>query len=83
MNEANFLVSFGADFLETWLSTVEYARRFAAFHEPRGNRQYHLVYVGPRRSLTAANADRVILVAAGDEYLVSIGILITIKAIQY
>ena len=33
--EADFLISFGADFLETWISNVQFTRQFAAFHEPR------------------------------------------------
>ena len=36
IDEADFLVSFGADFLETWLSPVEYARKFKDMHCLRG-----------------------------------------------
>jgi len=32
IDQADFLISFGADFLETWLSNVEFARQFAEFH---------------------------------------------------
>jgi molybdopterin-containing oxidoreductase family iron-sulfur binding subunit len=32
MQEADILVSFGADFLETWLSPVEYAHKFKSMH---------------------------------------------------
>ncbi|MEE8398067.1 MAG: hypothetical protein V3S89_03615, partial [Desulfobacterales bacterium] len=32
MEKADVLVSFGADFLETWLSPVEYTRKFKAMH---------------------------------------------------
>jgi anaerobic selenocysteine-containing dehydrogenase len=32
MEEADFLLSFGADFLETWLSPVEYGRKFKQMH---------------------------------------------------
>ncbi|MEE4600457.1 MAG: hypothetical protein V2J65_04190, partial [Desulfobacteraceae bacterium] len=32
MDQADVLVSFGADFLETWLSPVEYAWKFKAMH---------------------------------------------------
>lgn len=32
MDQADILVSFGADFLETWLSPVEYAWKFKAMH---------------------------------------------------
>ncbi len=58
IDQADLLISFGADFLETWLSPVEYTRMFTAFREPKNGRESPFVYVGPRLSLTAANADR-------------------------
>jgi anaerobic selenocysteine-containing dehydrogenase/Fe-S-cluster-containing dehydrogenase component len=78
MDRADFLVSFGAGFLETWLSNVEYTRQFAAFHELRNSSKHPFVFVGPRLSMTAANADVWIKVAPGDEYLVALGMLCVI-----
>jgi anaerobic selenocysteine-containing dehydrogenase/Fe-S-cluster-containing dehydrogenase component len=75
IDEADLLISLGADFLETWLSTVEYARRFARFHQPGGATKNFFVHVGSRRSLTAANADHILDVAPGREYLVGLAIL--------
>ena len=56
LRDRDFLLGFGADFLETWLSPVEYAREFKAMHahDSGGGRFFH---VGPVRSLTCANAD--------------------------
>ena len=78
IDQADFLISFNAGFLETWLSNVEYARQFSLFHEPKEGRKNFFVFVGPRHSITAANADRHILVKPGDEYLVGIGILLAL-----
>jgi anaerobic selenocysteine-containing dehydrogenase/Fe-S-cluster-containing dehydrogenase component len=78
IDQADFLISFGADFLETWLSNVEYARQFATFHAPGENSKSLFVYVGPRLSLTAANADQWISVPPGTEFLVALGMLRTI-----
>ena len=78
IDHADFLISFGADFLETWLSNVEYARQFATFHVPGENSKSLFVYVGPRLSLTAANADQWISVPPGTEFLVALGMLRTI-----
>jgi anaerobic selenocysteine-containing dehydrogenase/Fe-S-cluster-containing dehydrogenase component len=75
MDKSDFLLSLGADFLETWLSNVEYSRKFAAFRTPNNDGKASFVYVGPRLSLTAANADHWISVAPGTEYLVALGIL--------
>lgn len=61
----DYLVSFGADFLETWVSPVEYAREFAAMREIRNGARAGFAYIGPRLSMTAANADVRILVPPG------------------
>ncbi|NTV57769.1 MAG: nitrate reductase, partial [Deltaproteobacteria bacterium] len=39
MEEADFLLSFGADFLETWLSPVEYGRKFKQSHAVHGRQK--------------------------------------------
>jgi anaerobic selenocysteine-containing dehydrogenase/Fe-S-cluster-containing dehydrogenase component len=75
IDRADFLISFGAGFLETWLANVHYARQFAAFHTVRDGVRNPFVYVGPRLSVTASNADLWIAVTPGDEYLVALGML--------
>lgn len=75
IDEADFLISFGADFLETWLSNVEYARKFAEFHAPRGQRKNFFVTVGSRRSMTGASSDLQIIVPPGSEWLAAAGLL--------
>ena len=49
---ARFIVSFGADFLDTWGPTVEHQRGFAASHGFANGAMARHVYVGPRMSLT-------------------------------
>ena len=58
MDQADILVGFGADFLETWLSNVEYARKFKAMHALANGGKGRFIHVSPYQSLTAANADR-------------------------
>ncbi len=71
---ANFVLSFGADFLETWLSPVEYGRQFAqASGVSEEGDKAPFVYVGPRLSLTGQNADEWIPVAPGAEAAVALG----------
>jgi molybdopterin-containing oxidoreductase family iron-sulfur binding subunit len=59
-SDCEFLLSFGADFLETWVSPVEFASQFSTFRSldrlKKGSGYY--IYTGPRFSMTAANADR-------------------------
>lgn len=58
IDRARYLLSFGAEFLETWVSNVEFARQFAAMHSFDANPAgAPFVAIGPRLSLTAANAD--------------------------
>lgn len=57
IESCDYIVSFGADFLESWVSPVLYARRFAEMHAHADGRMGRLDYVGPRLSMTAASAD--------------------------
>ena len=65
--KSNFTLSFGADFLGTWLSPVEYTRGFSSMRSLRDGKMGRLYYVGPRMSLTGANADDWISTPPGRE----------------
>ncbi len=73
--DAGTILSFGADFVETWLSTVEYARNFSKMHSFRDGRAGTLIQVEPRQSLTAANADLWVRNAPGTEGVLALAIL--------
>src|SRR5439155_765237 len=73
--DAEVLLSFGADFLETWLSNVNYARTFARMHTFRDGRASTFIHVEPRQSLTASNADEWVRNAPGTEGLLALAIL--------
>jgi len=75
MEAADLLVSFGADFLETWLSPVEYSRRFKQMHASGSGEKGVYLHVGPYGSLTAANADRFLSCRCGGEAFVALGLL--------
>src|SRR5438093_4096146 len=65
-----YVLSFGADFLDTWLSPVEFQNGFArahAFDAGRPASMAKFVYVGPRLSLTGMNADEWIAAKPGTE----------------
>ncbi len=68
-------LSFGADFLETWLSPVEHARGFArstgATEEGEKGR---FVFLGSRLSLTGQNADEWVPIRPGSEAVVALAI---------
>jgi anaerobic selenocysteine-containing dehydrogenase/Fe-S-cluster-containing dehydrogenase component len=79
IDRAEVLISFGADFLETWNSPVELSRQYAEFRAPK-KRGANLtigraIYVGPRMGLTAANCDEWVAVPAGAQSQVALAVL--------
>jgi molybdopterin-containing oxidoreductase family iron-sulfur binding subunit len=74
---AEFVLSFGADFLETWGNPVYQARQFAAM---RARPSTRFVAVEPRLSNTGANADEWIAVPAGTEMVLALGLAHVILA---
>ena len=75
MEEADVLVSFGADFLETWLSPVGYAERFKQMHALRHGKKGLFFHVSPYQSLTCANADLWISCKPDGEAALALGLL--------
>jgi len=74
---ADVTFSFGANFLETWLSPVAYTRGFAKMRQGT-NRRGYLVQFEPRMSQTGMKADEWIPVTPGSEGMVAtaLGMLI-------
>ncbi len=66
-DRADVIVSFAADFLETWISPVKFIGRFAAGRVPTAQGMSKFIYVGPRLSQTAMSADEYYLVRPGEE----------------
>ncbi|MFQ5898195.1 MAG: molybdopterin-dependent oxidoreductase [Candidatus Methylomirabilia bacterium] len=74
-DSARLLLSFGADFLETWLSPAAYAGAFARMHTLRHGEAGTFIHVEPRLSLTAANADEWVRNAPGTEGMLALAML--------
>ena len=68
---ARYVLSLGADFLETFGSPVAQARGFAAMRSGAADGVF--VAVGPRLSLTGANADEWIAIRPGGEMALALG----------
>ncbi len=71
---ARLLISFGADFLETWLSPVKFAADFARMHGVDHGDKGKFVFVGPRLSLTGQNADEWIPARPGAEAQIALAL---------
>ena len=71
----DYVLSFGADFLNTWKSPLRYSRGYSNFREQSiGHGRGTLVYVGSHLSLTGANADKWIYVNPGSEGILAYSI---------
>ncbi|MCL5669460.1 MAG: molybdopterin-dependent oxidoreductase, partial [Gammaproteobacteria bacterium] len=69
--KAKLVLSFGADFLGTWLSPVHFSTEYAHFRKaPRGI----LIQVEPAMSLTGANADLWLAIRPGTEGALALGL---------
>ena len=69
-----YLLSFGSDFLSTWLDPTHFARGYGEFRQGEGERGY-LVQVDSRFSPTAAAADQWVYVTPGSEGLLAMSMI--------
>ena len=68
IGNANYVLSFGADFLSTWGAATRMATAYGEFRQGAGRESRGtLVQVDPRFSMTAANADKWIPIKPGME----------------
>src|SRR5262245_8152710 len=72
IGEAGYLLSFGADFLETWLGPLESAVGFAQMHGFVNGKAATAVHIEPRLSITAGSADEWVRNAPGTEGLIAL-----------
>ncbi|MDD5435573.1 MAG: molybdopterin-dependent oxidoreductase, partial [Nitrospira sp.] len=68
-----FLISFGADFLDTWISPVNHSLGYGQLRQGQSGTRGKVVQVEPRLSLTGANADEWVPVRPGTEGLLAMG----------
>jgi anaerobic selenocysteine-containing dehydrogenase len=74
ISNADMTFSFGANFLETWLSPVAFTRQYATMRRGKAGKRGYLVQFEPRMSQTAANADEWIPLQPGTEGLVALAL---------
>jgi len=72
--KADVILSFGANFLETWMSPVSQSVAYGAMRRGSQGRRGLLVQIEPRLSLTGASADEWLPVRPGAEGYVALAI---------
>ena len=74
IENTDFLLSFGADYLGTWISPVHHSLAYGHLRQGREGRRGKTVQIEPRMSLTGAAADEWIAARPGSEGLLALGI---------
>jgi anaerobic selenocysteine-containing dehydrogenase len=74
IGNSDLVLSFGANFLETWLSPVAFNRAYAQMRRGNPERRGYFIQFEPRMSQTAAKADEWIPIRPGTEGLVALAI---------
>lgn len=74
LGNADLVISFGANYLETWLSPVAYTREFAKMRRGNPKRRGYFVQFEAQLSQTAAKADEWIPLHPGTEGMVALAV---------
>ena len=78
IGNTNLLLSFGADFLSTWITPVNHSLGYGNMRQGRPAVRGRVVQVEPRLSISGANADEWIPVKPGTEGILALGMAYTI-----
>ncbi|MDO8494753.1 MAG: molybdopterin-dependent oxidoreductase, partial [Deltaproteobacteria bacterium] len=73
-DRAELVLSFGADFLDTWISPVAFAKQFSSARKLENGKMSRLVVIEPATSLTGSNADLHLPVAPGHELKIALAL---------
>lgn len=75
LDKAKVVLSFGADFLGSWVSPVHFSQQYAQFRKGVDGERGVLVQIESKMTLTGANADRWLAVKPGTEGVLALGII--------
>jgi menaquinone reductase, molybdopterin-binding-like subunit len=74
LENARYVISFGADFLGTWNSSVAHSAAYGRMRQARSGGRPKFVHVDARLSQTAANADEFVACKPGTEGVLALAI---------
>ncbi len=77
IEHSTYLISFGADFLSSWISPTNHSKAYGEFRQGHSQRGIH-VQVDPRFSMSAANADEWLPVKPGSEGILAMSMIYVI-----
>jgi len=74
IKNADFILSFGANFLETWITPVAFTRQYSKFRKGENRKRGYMVHFEPRMSQTAAVADEWVPIIPGTEMFAALAL---------
>jgi len=74
IEDAKFLISFGADFMESWLNSQLHMRAYSKMHAFSHGEKGKFVHVSPHLGVTGSNADQWVAVKPGQETQIALAI---------
>ncbi|RFC32428.1 MAG: prokaryotic molybdopterin-containing oxidoreductase family, iron-sulfur binding subunit [Candidatus Nitrotoga sp. SPKER] len=80
LDKAKVILSFGADFLGSWISPVHFSQQYARFRKADNGERGVLVQVESKMTLTGANADRWLAIRPGTEGILALGLINALAA---
>ena len=78
--EADFLLNFGADFLESWLNVMQNSREFTNFSTYRNRNKNEYVHISPHLSITGVKANEWISCPAKAEEAIALALITELVA---
>lgn len=82
LSDADLVIDFGSDFLDTGSSPIEHSGQFSKSRDlsAHSNGGARLIVIGPRQNLTGSNADQWVPAAAGSEGLLALALAKAVAA---
>jgi len=74
IDQAELLLNFGADFMESWLNPMLLTRNYTQMHAGLKEVKGKYIHISPYLSLTGANADEWISCPPGQEYAIALAL---------
>jgi len=74
LDEAEILINFGADFLESWLNPIQLTKAYTRMHGYQDGKKGKYIHIAPHMSLTGTNADEWLSCPTGHETVIALAL---------
>jgi len=74
LDNAELLINFGADFLESWLNPIQMTKNYTRMHNYQSGKKGTYIHIAPHISLTGTNADEWLSCPVGYETSIALAL---------